>query len=1389
MKKTLLLLLAISCFNLIMAQSGFKRLQDPQKTIVKKTVFSKLNSREKTLMAHRLKKQVIPLMRTKSDRLPVDKSEVILEAHDVWESGTIGYQMLLDINHNTYNDVFEKDSYDLPEDESIYNRFAYKIPANADASQTTQNVIINGQGKVEIPAGIYDYAIVCPMYGDGIIFAKENYSRYDDFKFEGGYSYTFLVTFENSGEIAGMDIVTPFADIDAAVSNLVLPASSSTLGATETISMTVTNRGTLPISGFPVCYRIDNKKTVTEMCQNTLKPNQSLDFTFSTKADFSAEKLYRIKAWTDLPKDMILLNDTVSGLCKHVGITPLPFTYNFSNKEEFKVDWSIMDIAKDGITWDYTSYLEDPIGNPGVIWCATNFENNNDDYIVSAPIYLEQGANHLIFYICGMNPDYTELLDVRYGNSTDVNAMTVIGDYEVRSDQWKMKIANFNTPKSGTYYFAFHAKSALGNASVAIDEITIDRGVKEGETDLAMTSVILPVSGCDLSDQNTIRATVENIGTAPVTEFTLSYSINNGTTVPEKFTETILPDTRKTFAFKRTADLSKTGNYQITVNCLCDKDKSTENNIATGNITNYAPVTQLPYSSVFTSSKPEDWNPATINTWATNDFDQLYECKKTGTDAALYSRCFSLQTGKYRIHFSHSGGFVYSGASFYIAYGKSGTDISGWTTISTVENSYASTEQPTETEASLKVDEAAEYSFAIVPTSNYSMNLCLRAFKLAAMLENDLRMKEIQSPLPACIPAEQTSGYFSYHANIENRGYKAANDVKFSVLKNGMELFTSTPLASIASEESILITAKGQLAKYKAGDNISLSATVKANEKEMYPEDNTLPLPICNVTDSVYATERLKAFPEGTGDDGTARYGNLYTLSKQDTLTSMSIGLAQWYEEYKVPVMMAFAAYPVKEDGISLGDELFVVNFERGGEEGLRNISVPSRILSPGTYYFEVRQTGGINVGIGYDANDSQSFRENIDGQLILIQGAAICLRANFGHKAHIYKKDARMVSYTSPDKDKRVFYSEETIAMKVQNNGTETINGLDVYCQVNGQKMKYTIDRLEKYEQKTASFAVDLSAPGDYLITSYIHMKGDENVLNDTIVRKLTCVKMLSPYVMDFESCEDFSYSGWNPNWHTVDLIGGESNGFSFFDYPHISQPVGFLAFNPDATTPPMPKDKYSDCRPHSGLRFGGAFGTTTEDTDSDARLISPELELGTNSSLELYVKTFRREFDSELERYNILISETNDDPESFVRLGDEKRAAINWEKVEVDLNAYNNKTVYITIQYVSRPLQGIFFMVDDIRIKSSTGISSVENSDIRLFIIPGSDLLSIDTGSQELKQISLYSMAGQLMYQSTVHVGKRVFQLSVNGYSKGIYLARIQTDKGVQTIKFTIE
>lgn len=133
-----------------------------------------------------------------NDPIPEGMSRVSLVSGRMYD--VTGFQMLLDADATAYGTVIPV-SGPLTErgnaPDSVYNKFEYKIPENADGSINTGNVVWGTDTvSILIPAGVYDYVITNPTPGDCMWIVKYGNigGRYDNFNFKAGKAYTFTVS-------------------------------------------------------------------------------------------------------------------------------------------------------------------------------------------------------------------------------------------------------------------------------------------------------------------------------------------------------------------------------------------------------------------------------------------------------------------------------------------------------------------------------------------------------------------------------------------------------------------------------------------------------------------------------------------------------------------------------------------------------------------------------------------------------------------------------------------------------------------------------------------------------------------------------------------------------------------------------------------------------------------------------------------------------------------------------------------------------------------------------------------------------------------------------------------------------------------------------------------
>lgn len=278
-----------------------------------------------------------------------------------------------------------------------------------------------------------------------------------------------------------------------------------------------------------------------------------------------------------------------------------------------------------------------------------------------------------------------------------------------------------------------------------------------------------------------------------------------------------------------------------------------------------------------------------------------------------------------------------------------------------------------------------------------------------------------------------------------------------------------------------------------------------------------------------------------------------------------------------------------------------------------------------------------------------------------------------------------------------------------------------------------------------------------------------------------------------DFSTYPDFVLNF--PPWTTLDLDESDTYGFENHTFPNMGLPMGFIVFNPSRVEPQL------DASPHSGEKIAASFASI--DNRNNNWLISPQIQLGENSSLSFYTRTFNPYFG--YEEFRVGVSRTQPEPESFQivhPLEGNAEAPAQWSEVTVDLSGFDNEEVYIAIQCVSDDT--FIFFVDSFTVYSVGG-SNVEEELIqpqrlsaRNYPNPFNPETNINYSlpQQSLVRLEIFNTKGQKINtlinehqpagkHNTVWDGRNSLGNVVNS---GVYYYRIEAEGEVQTGKMLL-
>ena len=114
------------------------------------------------------------------------------------------------------------------------------------------------------------------------------------------------------------------------------------------------------------------------------------------------------------------------------------------------------------------------------------------------------------------------------------------------------------------------------------------------EYDIYVNNIIEPETGYGLSNQETVKIEIYNVGAQDVSNFPVSYRINGGNLITETVTDNVASFDVFWYSFATKADFSNLGDYVITSSTELPEDENSANDSFTDTITNIDPYNCVP---------------------------------------------------------------------------------------------------------------------------------------------------------------------------------------------------------------------------------------------------------------------------------------------------------------------------------------------------------------------------------------------------------------------------------------------------------------------------------------------------------------------------------------------------------------------------------------------------------------------------------------------------------------------------------------------------------------------------------------------------------------------------------------------------------------------------
>ncbi len=192
---------------------------------------------------------------------------------------------------------------------------------------------------------------------------------------------------------------------------------------------------------------------------------------------------------------------------------------------------------------------------------------------------------------------------------------------------------------------------------------------------------------------------------------------------------------------------------------------------------------------------------------------------------------------------------------------------------------------------------------------------------------------------------------------------------------------------------------------------------------------------------------------------------------------------------------------------------------------------------------------------------------------------------------------------------------------------------------------------------------------------------------------------------------------------------------------------------------------------------------------------LVSPQINLsGLSGTVKLRYTIQIPDPDSYAEHYKVAVSVTGKQVTDFTAIVKEETCTAEdyyelypyWHERIVDLTPFIGQNIYLTWCHYNCTDQ-YQLLLDSIQVSYSTDVNIVnhEFSVLNIYPNPANETLLL-TGSYENANVQLFTMDGREVY-STDKVSKQT-DINVSHFENGVYILRIQSQKGMITKKVSI-
>ncbi len=326
--------------------------------------------------------------------------------------------------------------------------------------------------------------------------------------------------------ITSVQLIDASNPVDIQVADFISPVSGEGLGQ-ETVTVTVANTGRVAVEGFDVSYSVNDGEAVTEHCASTLEAGESMEYTFTAKADLSVGHFtHTLKAWTSHPDDLNPSNDAATANVKHIAPAAVPYFMGFEPADDMS-GFTFLNLNEDDGDWGqnidgmWFSFARTGFGS----LCYNYSKQDADDWAIFEPILVEPGYYAVKFWYTATD-GHKERLRVYYGNEPTPEAMNnLLVEYDCVDNAHYLESINIiEVKEAGKIYFGFYCYSDADENWLCIDDFSMT-AVDPDASDIMITGLTSPTDYLFDASSRAASFKMQNIGIKDA-DVTLCYYLN-----------------------------------------------------------------------------------------------------------------------------------------------------------------------------------------------------------------------------------------------------------------------------------------------------------------------------------------------------------------------------------------------------------------------------------------------------------------------------------------------------------------------------------------------------------------------------------------------------------------------------------------------------------------------------------------------------------------------------------------------------------------------------------------------------------------------------------------------------------------------------------------------